>query len=769
MTNYIYNSRGLVEEMNWDVGETGVTDAHDVEFGYDALGNRTSMTDGLGTVAYEYDPLSRMTAETRVFSDTLPNKPTGNYRIGYEYTIGGRLGSLTDPFGYRVDYAYDKLSRLQAVDSPTAFNGISTYAEDPVYDARGTLRGLSYGNGTEMSVTGFNGKLQATGFEVKKDATAIIGKEYEFYADGALKFVDDAMDEAFDRSYKYDHMGRTVEAKAGTAARGESPTGPHNFDQPYSRTYQHDAFGKITAFTGFFYGSESNLTVSFTNGRNSNWTYDSDGNVTADLDGSYDFDAAGRLVEIVPTDIDDENIDTLPVENHFDGNGDLAKLVRNAGSTDPDEITNYYIRSTILNRVISETTGAGAKQKTFIPANGVTLAEQSIFYGESAVETIRFIHQDASGSGVQQTLANGTAAGGVMRTGEYDAMGRNVADPGPYIALNTEMPGDGGSGIDLFGTGEGYRPGRNTYTINGLPATESQFMMEIESGHIGGTFGLIEMAARMSKGTYLGSRYSYADHAGRTWDGLDRDAAFGLQRETRGMITRHDFYFVNPMDSSWSVTALIVPISRALGQDIDGTPRKGKKGENAFERSLRAFLQDNPNCLGKLKELGVTNIETYLEQATENGRDASSGTGYAGRTLESLGFANTADFQYGDLSQTLSTFAGNYGAGAVANIATSTVYYFDPYNQQTAVQRGLTVFHEALHLAIRNGSHMAILAVLKLDLKREYSPGLVEFTFDQRTRKWITAQGPPTYMGDNYSAAQTINNWLSNNCGGERN
>ncbi|MBL8185026.1 MAG: hypothetical protein JNK51_08870 [Blastocatellia bacterium] len=44
VTNYTYNSRGLVEEMTWDVGETGVTDAHDVEFGYDALGNRAGNT-----------------------------------------------------------------------------------------------------------------------------------------------------------------------------------------------------------------------------------------------------------------------------------------------------------------------------------------------------------------------------------------------------------------------------------------------------------------------------------------------------------------------------------------------------------------------------------------------------------------------------------------------------------------------------------------------------------------------------------------------------
>lgn len=35
----------------------------------DAVGNRTSMNDGLGSVTYTYNQLSRMTSEARTFSD----------------------------------------------------------------------------------------------------------------------------------------------------------------------------------------------------------------------------------------------------------------------------------------------------------------------------------------------------------------------------------------------------------------------------------------------------------------------------------------------------------------------------------------------------------------------------------------------------------------------------------------------------------------------------------------------------------------------------
>jgi YD repeat-containing protein len=46
------------------VAGSGVLNTPDVTMTYDEVGNRLSMTDGLGTVAYEYDTLSRLFKET---------------------------------------------------------------------------------------------------------------------------------------------------------------------------------------------------------------------------------------------------------------------------------------------------------------------------------------------------------------------------------------------------------------------------------------------------------------------------------------------------------------------------------------------------------------------------------------------------------------------------------------------------------------------------------------------------------------------------------
>jgi YD repeat-containing protein len=57
VSNFSYNSRHLVIGIAYDPS-TGVTDTADDSFAYDAAGNRTSMTDGSGTVSYSYNQLA---------------------------------------------------------------------------------------------------------------------------------------------------------------------------------------------------------------------------------------------------------------------------------------------------------------------------------------------------------------------------------------------------------------------------------------------------------------------------------------------------------------------------------------------------------------------------------------------------------------------------------------------------------------------------------------------------------------------------------------
>jgi len=48
-------------------------------------------------------------------------------------------------------------------------SGSYEYADDAKFRAWGALKHLEYGNDVEMNATAFNSRLQATGFEVKKN------------------------------------------------------------------------------------------------------------------------------------------------------------------------------------------------------------------------------------------------------------------------------------------------------------------------------------------------------------------------------------------------------------------------------------------------------------------------------------------------------------------------------------------------------------------------------------------------------------------------
>jgi YD repeat-containing protein len=69
----------------------GVAATPNVTFGYDSVGNRTNMTDGLGSVSYVYNTMSQLTSETRTFTGV------GSYTLSYGYNLSGQLNSITNP------------------------------------------------------------------------------------------------------------------------------------------------------------------------------------------------------------------------------------------------------------------------------------------------------------------------------------------------------------------------------------------------------------------------------------------------------------------------------------------------------------------------------------------------------------------------------------------------------------------------------------------------------------------------------------------------
>ncbi|MBK8812051.1 MAG: hypothetical protein IPN69_15165 [Acidobacteria bacterium] len=108
-------------------------------------------------------------------------------------------------------------------------------------------------------------------------------------------------------------------------------------------------FGHITQFSGAYYNTQHTSNYSYDNtNRSPYWSYDAEGNITIDDEASYTVDAAGRLVRTSQFD-PDSGLPMAPTRDWFDGNGRLAKRVKNFGSSDPAPQTNYYLRSSVTD------------------------------------------------------------------------------------------------------------------------------------------------------------------------------------------------------------------------------------------------------------------------------------------------------------------------------------------------------------------------------------------------------------------------------------
>jgi YD repeat-containing protein len=129
VTGFTYDAKNQLGLIDYPAPE------HDVSFTYDALGQRISMTDGLGTTTWIYDALGRL------ISVTDPNNKT----VGYVYDASGNRTNMTYPDGRQVTYTYDLNDRLSAVAD---WDGNTTEYD---YDRLGRLMIILRPNDVETS------------------------------------------------------------------------------------------------------------------------------------------------------------------------------------------------------------------------------------------------------------------------------------------------------------------------------------------------------------------------------------------------------------------------------------------------------------------------------------------------------------------------------------------------------------------------------------------------------------------------------------------
>jgi YD repeat-containing protein len=410
---YSYNSRHLVTGIVY-TPSSGVTPTATVGYGYDAAGNRTSMTDGFGSKTYSYNQLSQMMSETRTFADPSPPYLNASFTLSYDYNLGGQLKKITDPTNTTINYGFDLSGRLNAVTgSDSLYAGVSDYASNFQYRASGATKHLDYGNSLKLDLS-YNNRLQASEYDLKTSAGSfVMGQQYQYYGDGRISASTDLTNSNLNRGYGYDQAGRLA---SGNTANG-------SLYGPYSQTYNYDAWDNMNSrsWRTFYYNQYCHCMVpttnysssTYTNNRNTTtgWNYDADGRLIGSSDNGVNsvttFDGAGELIA-----------STRPgrtTSQGLDGDGHRVKWVEN-------NVTTYHLRSSALGGyTIVELDQYGNKLRGYVYDGGEEIAKQEsgqVLWGQRDV------------SGASMRLTNSTGA--VTSRIETDPLETQVSDSSAY-------------------------------------------------------------------------------------------------------------------------------------------------------------------------------------------------------------------------------------------------------------------------------------------------------------------------------------------------
>jgi YD repeat-containing protein len=448
VTTYGYNNRRLVTSVSSALSGLNTVSA---SYTYDAVGNRTGMSYGTDWASYDYDALSRIKTEKRYFRALDPSPtpdPNRAYALNYSYTLTGQLKTLSDPFGSQFTYTRDAAGRLTDVTG-TPYASITSYVSNARYRAWGSVKSAAFGDGDSQTTT-YDSRMRPYQYRLTNGSFNVQQLNYSYYADSRMQTITDPDDgpgnappttlHFFSRGYTYDFKGRVLH---GGSTATNSPS-------PFVQNYAYDEFDNMTSRSGTIGYNTTSLTdaATYTSGRRNGWTYDVDGRLTLSPQNSasnqrtWSYDVAGRLVSTTET----STSGSVTLSDDYDGDGQSVREAQVGGS---NPATYYLVRSSVLGgEVVTRLTAAGAKAFTYVPAEGVVFAQQSVISSNNQ-QVVGMVHRDAVG------VSEPSVA--------YDPLGNYIAPTNPVggpppPSSGMYGPGYGGAGSS-FGNAYNYSTG----------------------------------------------------------------------------------------------------------------------------------------------------------------------------------------------------------------------------------------------------------------------------------------------------------------------
>jgi RHS repeat-associated protein len=371
LTSVSYTTTGTTAAATSSLGFTYGNDSScNSAHGAGCIGQRITMTDGVGSENYTYNNIEQLTQLQKVINGST-------YNTSYAYNLASELTQITYPSGRVVQQSVDPIGRLCEIAPSTIGCGTATspYATGYGYGTAGQVTGFKYGNGLYASFGFSADRLQLNCLDYSTtdrsgscthDGTTRFGLNYSYPSspgnNGLFSGISDSVDSGRSAAYTYDSLYRLVTA---------STTGSTNYPAwglqgAYDRYGNRNTQSVLSGCTGITCPTFSSTASASTNRLPSPYTYDASGNMTYDGLNTLVYDGESHAVSATNS--------TTAGAYVSDGNGlRVQKCIPNC--TSPTTRTVYLFSGSKVIAEYDNGAAVGSPSREYIYAGGALLAK----------------------------------------------------------------------------------------------------------------------------------------------------------------------------------------------------------------------------------------------------------------------------------------------------------------------------------------------------------------------------------------------------------
>ncbi len=406
LTTYEYDGFDRLKKMRFPVATSGASTSSTTDYeqyGYDAVGNRTSLRKRDGkTITYAYDALNRVRLKTVPVSTS--GAPAYTVYSGYDpqgLQLYARFSSAT---GTGITNTYDAFGRLRT--STSNMDGTNrTVTSD--YDAHGNRSRITHPDGAYFTYQ-YDASDQVYNLSESGASTLALIAYDDFHrrtridrdTTGAITiFAPDPISRLLSISQNLDGAGTTNDVGIGFAYNPASQIAAR------SQTNAVYEYPITSANSVYAPANGRNQYTQITGAGAATFGWDANGNLTSDGTTTYGYDTENRL-----TSASGAKNATLS----YDPLGRLYQ-VTSAG------VSTRFVYDG--DRLIAEYNGSGVVQRRYVHGAGVD--EPLVWYEGATVSAAarRYLHANHQGS----IIATSNSAGAKLDITTYDAFGVSTA------------------------------------------------------------------------------------------------------------------------------------------------------------------------------------------------------------------------------------------------------------------------------------------------------------------------------------------------------